>query len=58
MVSLMVDSRYLRRCNTLSVNSAEKISKMAMLFPEAKLKVAFSSCVKASILKILRTLAH
>ena len=43
MVGYIVDSEYERISNTVSVNSAQKITKMALLFGKTKFKVAFSS---------------
>ena len=53
MVDLIVDSGYERLSSTLSANSVYKISKMALLFAKTKLKIAFSSQLKTSNLKML-----
>ena len=52
----IVDTGYKGLSDTLSVNSAYKISKMALLFAKSEFEVAFSSRLRTSILKIgLRT---
>ena len=51
MVDLIVDLGYERLSSTLSANSVYMISKMAPLFAKTKLKIAFSSQLKTSILK-------
>ena len=53
MVGLIVDSGYERLSSTLSANSIYKISKMALFFAKPKLKIAFSSQLRTSILKML-----
>ena len=52
MVGLVVDSGYERLSITLSANSVYAISEMALLFAKSKLTIAFSSQLRASILKI------
>ena len=48
----MVDLGYERVSNRCSVNSTLKISKMVLLFANPKFKVASSSCLKTTILKV------
>ena len=52
MVGFIVDSGYERLSSTLSPNSVYAISKMALLFAKIKLKIAFSSQLRTSILKM------
>ena len=46
MVGLVVHQGYERISNNLSVNSASKINKMALLFASIIVKVAFSSFLR------------
>ena len=46
-----MDSGCERLSSTLSTNSIYTISKMALLFAKTKLKIAFSSQLRTSILK-------
>ena len=52
MVGRIVDSGYERLSSTLSATSVYTISKMALLFAKPKLKIAFSSQLRTSILKM------
>ena len=52
MVGLIVDSVYERISDTLSVNYAENINKMAMIFARIKFTIVFSSRLITYILKI------
>ena len=53
MVGLIVDSGYERISNTLSVNSAQKINKMALLFARIKSQIVLSNRLITYILKIV-----
>ena len=52
MVGLIVDSGYERISKTVSVNSACKINKMALLFAKTKCEIAFSNRLITSIWKV------
>ena len=52
MVGLIVDSGYERRSSTPSANSVYTISKMAPLFANTKVKIAFSIQLSTSTLKM------
>ena len=52
MVDLIVDSGYHKLSSTLSATSVYTISKMALLCAKTKLKIAFSSQLRTSILKM------
>ena len=53
MLGLIVDLGYERIFKTLSVNSALKMSRMALLFVKTLFNIAFSSSLRTSILKIV-----
>ena len=58
MVGLILDSGYERISNTISLNSAQKIKQMALLFARIKFKIVFSSCLRTCTSEIFFRANH
>ena len=58
MEGVIVDAGYEGLSSTLFENSVDKISKMALLFEEPNWKIAFSSQLRTSILKMFSRPNH